>query len=100
MSFSLQGMAHCNTSGELAGNLRRSMMDSGTPSERVDGARVAALDEEVLKVGPYEAVQLLDVEEDAMIARVLARQNPAVADEILWAFAEERRSRILAAASA
>jgi magnesium transporter len=100
MSFSLQGMAHCNTSGGLAGNLPRSMMDSGTPSERVDGARVAALDEEVVKLGPYEAVQLLDGEDDAMIARVLARQNPAVADEILWAFAEQRRSRILAAASA
>ena len=34
-----------------------------------------------------------------MIARVLARENPALVDEILWAFSDERRAEVLIAAS-
>ncbi|HMJ11710.1 MAG TPA: magnesium transporter [Polyangiaceae bacterium] len=77
-----------------------SMMDSGIPSERIDATRVATLAEAVLKLGPYEAVELLTPEDDPTVARALARQNPAVADEILWAFPEERRGRILTATPA
>lgn len=61
---------------------------------------VDALAEAVLKRGPKEASELLAGESDATIARVLARENPAVADDILWHFPEERRRLVLAAAPA
>jgi magnesium transporter len=63
-----------------------------------DEARLAALDEALLTRGPYEAVELLESESDDTIALVLRRQNPAVADQILWELAPERRERVLAAA--
>jgi len=63
-----------------------------------DDTRLAALDEAVLRLGPYEACELLQEETDLTVASVLARQNPAIADEILWTFAEERRNRVLQAA--
>jgi magnesium transporter len=67
------------------------------PPVSIDAARVPALDEALLHLGPHEAVELLERESDKTIATVLARENPAIADEILWTFPEERRKRILAA---
>lgn len=64
-----------------------------------NAAKVAELAEAVLKRGPYEAFELLEPESDAVIASVLAAENPAIADEILWEFSEPRRGSILAAAS-
>lgn len=61
-------------------------------------SRINELAQAVLKRGPHEAAELLASESDATVARVLASENPAIADEILWHFAEERRSGILAAA--
>jgi magnesium transporter len=61
--------------------------------------RIAELAEAVLKRGPYEAFELLEPEPDAVIASVLAAENPAIADEILWEFPEERRNAVLAAAA-
>jgi magnesium transporter len=72
-------------------------IDSSKPTE--DATRIAELAEAVLKLGPYEACELLEPETDATIAGVLAAENPAIADEILWTFPEERRKRVLAAAS-
>jgi magnesium transporter len=65
-----------------------------------NAARIAELVEAVSKRGPYEAFELLEPESDAVIASVLVAENPAIADEILWAFPEARRSAVLAAASA
>lgn len=64
-----------------------------------NAAKVTELAEAVLKRGPYEAFELLEPESDAVIASVLAAENPAIADEILWEFPETRRGAILAAAS-
>jgi magnesium transporter len=64
-----------------------------------NAAKVTELAEAVLKRGPYEAFELLEPESDAVIASVLAAENPAIADEILWEFPEARRGAILAAAS-
>jgi magnesium transporter len=64
----------------------------------VSETRVPALDEAILRLGPHEACELLEPESDKTIAAVLARENPAIADEILWTFSNERRQRILAAA--
>jgi magnesium transporter len=64
----------------------------------VSEARVPALDEALLRLGPHEACELLEPESDKTIAAVLGRENPAIADEILWTFSDERRQRILAAA--
>ncbi|HYO97578.1 MAG TPA: magnesium transporter [Polyangiaceae bacterium] len=61
-------------------------------------SRITELAQAVLKRGPHEAADLLASESDATVARVLASENPAIADEILWHFAEGRRSGILAAA--
>lgn len=58
----------------------------------------ARLHEAVARSGPQEAFELLQPESDGVIAAVLVRENPAIADEILWEFPEERRARILAAA--
>jgi magnesium transporter len=63
-----------------------------------DMARIRALAEAVLKRGPDEAVELLEPESDATIVSVLVGENPAIVDEILWAFSDERRKRILDAA--
>jgi magnesium transporter len=65
-----------------------------------DAAKIAQLAEAALKRGPYEAFELLEPESDATIAAVLAAENPAIADEILWEFPESRRSAVLAAAPA
>jgi magnesium transporter len=73
---------------------------SSLPAPPVDPARVAQLAEAVLKNGPYEAYELLAPQADAVVALVLSRENPAIADEILWEFPEARRTSILAAASA
>jgi magnesium transporter len=62
-------------------------------------AKVADLAQAVLHRGPYEAFELLTPESDETIAQVLALENPAIADEILWEFPEERRKAILAVAS-
>jgi magnesium transporter len=63
-------------------------------------AKIAELAEGVSKRGPYEAFELLEPESDSVIASVLAAENPAIADEILWEFSEPRRNAVLAAASA
>ncbi len=65
-----------------------------------DDPRVPLLDDEILRLGPYEACELLSKESDETIADVLSRENPSIVDEILWTFPEERRQRILAAAPA
>lgn len=68
------------------------------PPNSDDDARIAALDEAINPLGPYEACELLQEQTDLVIAKVLSRQNPALADEILWTFPEERRQRVLEAA--
>jgi magnesium transporter len=69
------------------------------PSEYATAsAQVASLGQEILHRSPSDAAELLSSEEDATIARVLAAQNPALADDVLWEFPEERRAKILAAA--
>ena len=65
-----------------------------------DDARITVLDDAITRLGPYEACELLQEHSDAVIAKVLARQNPALADEVLWTFPEERRQRVLEAAPA
>jgi magnesium transporter len=64
-----------------------------------NAAKIAELAEAVLHRGPYEAFELLEAEDEDTIARVLAAENPAVADEILWEFPDARRKAILAATS-
>jgi magnesium transporter len=64
----------------------------------VERTRVDELADRVAHQGPYEACELLSAESDATIAQVLTKENPAVADEILWVFDEQRRTKILAAA--
>jgi magnesium transporter len=73
--------------------------DLTAPADR-EKRRIAALGDEVLQLGPQEAFELLEPESDETIALVLAGENPAIADEILWEFSEERRQRILSAAPA
>ncbi len=69
----------------------------------IDGSDERVLEEELSEIvhhfGPEEAAEKLAVSTDEMIARVLSRENPALVDEILWEFSEERRAQILAAAS-
>lgn len=48
--------------------------------------------------GPDEAVAILEAESDDVIVEALGRANPALADEILWTFEDERRKAILSAA--
>src|SRR5690606_590467 len=57
------------------------------------------LSEAVHRLGPEAAAERLSVASDEMIAHVLARENPALVDEILWEFPDERRAQILLAAS-
>lgn len=61
--------------------------------------RTGLLGESILRRSPQEAFELLRDEPDPTIARVLAAANPAIADEILWHFSEERRRSILEAAA-
>jgi magnesium transporter len=72
------------------------MSDQDAPTS-TDSAALKAHDA-ILRLGPYEACELLEKESDETIANVLARENPSIADEILWTFSEERRQRILSAA--
>lgn len=72
---------------------------SSSESERSDGqSRVELLVDVVHHQGPEEVVARLEVEPNSVIADVLARANPALADEILWTFGDERRQAVLEAA--
>lgn len=71
-----------------------------TAGDAQDRTHLDSLDEAISRLGPHEAVDLLERESDATIANVLARENPAIADEILWTFSADRRACILAAAPA
>jgi magnesium transporter len=75
-------------------------METQLPVKAVDPARLVALGDDIMTRGPREAFELLEGEDDHTIALVLARENPAIADDILWEFPAERRERILAAAPA
>lgn len=72
----------------------------GTALGNADESRLRELDAAVVRLGPQAASELLEGESDETIANVLGRENPALADEILWEFSDERRKRILAAAPA
>jgi magnesium transporter len=73
-------------------------MTNPAPTPEADPARIEALHLAVLSRGPQEAFELLEPESDATVVKVLAAENPATADEILWEFPEARRKAILAAA--
>jgi magnesium transporter len=73
-------------------------MTNPAPTNDGDRARIETLHAEVLTRGPQEAFELLEPETDDTIAKVLAAENPATADEILWEFPEARRLAILKAA--
>jgi magnesium transporter len=75
-------------------------MSEPSSSSTSHDERLAALSAAVLHRGPVEAFEVLEPEADELIAKVLAAENPAIADEILWEFSEERRRQILAAAPA
>jgi len=62
--------------------------------------QVMQLADAVATRGPYEAYELLSAYPDMLVVKVLARENPAIADEILWEFPEERRRLVLQAAPA
>jgi magnesium transporter len=70
------------------------------PPPSISEARMPELEEALLRLGPYEACELLERESDQTIAKLLSRENPAIADEILWTLPAERRERVLAAAPA
>lgn len=72
---------------------------SSTRSSPVASELAAELGEAILRLGPTEAAERLSEHSDAEIAFVLARENPAVVDEILWQFPDARRTAILDAAS-
>lgn len=77
------------------------MSDRAEPSpepKKALSADETRLHEAVSRSGPQEAFELLQPEKDSVIANVLMHENPAIADEILWEFPEERRRLILAAA--
>ena len=69
-------------------------------TEPASADRLDSLYDAVARLGPHEAVDRLEAETDDTIVNVLSRENPAIADEILWTFAPERRARILSAAPA
>lgn len=75
-------------------------MQTNLTSDAGATPRTIALSDAILNSGPFEAVEILESEADETVAQVLSNQNPAIADEILWAFPEERRNRVLAAAPA
>lgn len=72
------------------------MSDGPLPREEQD--RVERLVGVVHHRGPDEAVAILEGEPDSLIVEALGRANPALADEILWTFEDERRKAILNAA--
>ena len=82
------------------GAATKSAMDAADVRETAETARIVELADASLQCGPHEAVELLEPESDETIVSVLSRGNPALADEILWAFSAQRRQRILAAAPA
>lgn len=57
------------------------------------------LREAVLRLGPEEAARRLERESDEIIAGILAKENPAIVDEILWELSEDRRNGVLNAAT-
>src|SRR5688572_10053257 len=61
---------------------------------------VAELTAKVGIMGPREAAELLDSYPNRVVSEVLQQLNPAVAQDILSEFDEERRNEILAAAPA
>ncbi|HTM44375.1 MAG TPA: magnesium transporter [Polyangiaceae bacterium] len=67
-------------------------------STTVADSQLSKLDDEIARCGPFEAYELLSVHPDEVIVRVLAQENPAIADEILWEFPEARRRQLLQAA--
>jgi hypothetical protein len=69
-------------------------------SNRAVSPDIDALLDQVSRSGPLEAVDLLGPHPDDVIVLVLSRENPAIADEILWEFPEARRQAILQAAPA
>lgn len=73
---------------------------SGAPPANVDQALIDGLVDVVNHQSPDDAVLLLQAESDGVIVETLARANPAVADEILWTFGDDRRQAILSAAPA
>jgi magnesium transporter len=79
---------------------QRTSAPTDAPVIRPDDPQVNELSEAVLLRSPQEALDLLAEESDETIARVLARQNPALADDILWEFPEARRELILGATPA
>jgi magnesium transporter len=74
------------------------MEDAPSISRDPSAQALDALSDEVSRSGPLEAVELLEPHTDEVVVAVLGRENPAIADEILWEFPEERRQRILEAA--
>lgn len=60
--------------------------------------QIMQMAEAIAHCGPYEAYERLSAHPDFLVAKVLARENPAIADEILWEFPEERRRKVLEAA--
>ena len=68
-----------------------------SPTPSVD-ERVSRLCAAAVRSGPQEMRELLQGEHEAVIVDVLVRINPAIASQVLWAFAEPQRERVLAAA--
>jgi magnesium transporter len=85
-----------SVSDSLSEDDRPTLLLSQTPPD----VRAARLLDVALRSGPREAYELLQVHDDALIATVLDQMNPAMADDVLWEFPEERRERVLAAAPA
>jgi magnesium transporter len=73
-------------------------MSTSAPQPFFDPTHIERLVHVLHHQGPDEAVAALSSETDAVIAEVLSRTNPALADEILWTFGAERRAAILEAA--
>lgn len=73
---------------------------SEAPAATTEDPRLSALQEAITTQGPQEAFEALAEVEDELIAVLLARQNPALADEILWHFPDERRQNVFAVAPA
>lgn len=72
---------------------------SGLQSLAPEGEdRVSKLLDIVGRSGPLEAFEALDPEADEVVVRVLAKESPVVADEILWEFPASRRAALMAAA--
>lgn len=74
-------------------------MSAQTELSVAESDRVAEVSASLRSLGPPEAVAALRRESTEVIARILAGENPALADELLWEFEESERKAILAAAS-